>query len=528
MSDFYSFDVLIIGSGAAGMSCALSLSQKLSIAIISKEVLLEGSSFYAQGGVSAVLSSVDSFEAHIQDTLQTAKGLANEEAVSFMVKNAPKAIAKLESYGVKFTQKDSQYHLTTEGGHSSRRVAHVSDKTGSAIQGNLLSVVKSQKNITFFEHHLALDLLTKDKQCYGCFILDKYSNQVKRFFAKQTVLATGGASKAYFYTSNPNTSTGDGMAMAYRTGCHLVDMEFNQFHPTCLYHPKARSFLISEALRGEGAKLSLPNGESFMHKYDPRAELAPRDIVAYAIDKEMKRLGVDCVYLDISFKQTDWIKSHFPTIYQKCLSFGVDITTSRIPIVPSAHYTCGGVEVDLSAKTNCSGLYAIGEVAWSGVHGANRMASNSLLECLVFADACAQDINQQTTLILPKISDLKNQFKSWDFSRVSIADEKIIIKHLWDEVRRLMWDFVGIVRNTERLQYAQSHLNTIKQTVDGYYRQHMVCADLIELRNLVQVACVVVESSLARKESRGLYYNSDYPKQAKQAKHTIVFCKISR
>ena len=513
-----SFDVLIIGSGTAGMTCALELSQTLSIAIISKEILLEGSSFYAQGGVSAVLNLSDSFESHIKDTLATADGLANQEAITFMVHRAPNAIVSLENYGVKFTQTNQKYHLTTEGGHSSRRVAHVADKTGNAIQNNLLTTVKSRSNITLFEHHLALDLLTNHQQCYGCFILDKISNQIIRFLAKNTILATGGASKVYFYTSNPDTSTGDGMAMAYRVGCQLVDMEFTQFHPTCLYHPDARSFLISESLRGEGAKLILPNGKPFMQQYDSRGELAPRDIVAYAIDKEIKKLGINCVYLDISFKDKQWIKTQFPTIYHKCLSFGIDITKQTIPVVPSAHYTCGGVKTNLDAQTDCQYLYAIGETAWTGVHGANRMASNSLLECVVFAQSCAKFINK---------NDQNNThhstiFKPWDASQVMVEKERIIVKHLWDEVRLIMWNFVGIVRNTERLLHAKTHLGIIKKEVDCYYNQYVLYADLIELRNLVQIACIIIDSSLMRKESRGLYYNTDYPKQQDQAEHTIM------
>lgn len=500
------FDVIIVGSGTAGLSCALALSEQLSVAIISKKNLLEGCSFYAQGGISAVLDDQDSFNSHTQDTLDTACGLADRVAVDFMVSQAPAVIAELEKQGVCFTKENNSHHLTQEGGHSHRRVAHVADKTGSAIQNNLLKSVKQRSNITLFEQHLMLDLLISKQHCYGGFVLDTATGNISRFFANHTILATGGASKAYLYTSNPDTSTGDGLAMAHRAGCDLVDMEFTQFHPTCLYHHQAKSFLISEALRGEGAKLTLPNGENFMSKYDARAELAPRDIVAYAIDSEMKELGIDCVFLDISFKDKQWIIEHFPTIYAKCLSFGIDITKEAIPVVPSAHYTCGGIATDLQAKTHCNHLYAIGEVAHTGVHGANRLASNSLLECVVFARSCADFINQSQTT-----ADKKTTFPAWNSDKANPPNERIIVKHLWDEVRRVMWNFVGIVRNTQRLQHAKKHLLVIEEEVNHYYHDYIISSDLIELRNLVAVSMVIVQASLDRKESIGLYFNSDYP-----------------
>ena len=516
MSTQHHFDVLIIGTGSAGLMSALQLSEDLSVALIAKDKLLEGSSYYAQGGISAVLDSADNFESHIKDTLSTGSNLGDEKAVRFMVENAPDAIASLEEMGVLFTQEDGQYHLTTEGGHSNRRVAHVADKTGQSIQTNLLESVKSKKNICLFENFIAIDLLKKNKQCYGAYILNKSNNEVESFIAHQTIIATGGASKTYLYTSNPDTSTGDGIAMAYRAHCNIVNMEFTQFHPTCLYHPHAKSFLISEALRGEGAKLILPNGETFMYKYDKRAELAARDIVARAIDSEMKINGFDCVYLDISFKEKDWIQAHFPTIDKKCGSFGIDISKQAIPVVPAAHYSCGGVQTNLNAQTNVGNLYAVGEVAHTGVHGANRMASNSLLECMVFAKACANHINTQIFK-----QDYPN-FNDWDASRASPSKEKVMVSHLWDEVRRIMWNFVGIVRSNKRLRAAKMRLTQIQNEVDEYYHLYLVSSDLIELRNLITTAQITVESAILRTESRGLHYNEDYPNTADTIKNTLV------
>jgi L-aspartate oxidase len=512
----HQFDILIIGTGSAGLMSALQLSRHLSVALIAKDEALEGSSFYAQGGISAVLDAHDNFEVHVADTLSAAAGLADEAAVKFMVKNAPAAISSLESSGVRFTKDSNNYHLTTEGGHTNRRVAHVADKTGQSIQVNLLNNVKQCKNITLFENYIAIDLLIKDGQCSGAYILNKSTHQVESFVAYKTILATGGASKVYLYTSNPDTSTGDGIAMASRAGCHIMNMEFAQFHPTCLYHPHAKSFLISEAIRGEGGKLHLPNGETFMHKYDERGELAPRDIVARAIDSEMKSGGLDCVYLDISFKGENWIKKHFPTIYNKCQTFGIDISKTSMPVVPAAHYTCGGIDTDLKGLTNISNLYAIGEVAHTGVHGANRMASNSLLECIVFAKSCAQDINQQ---VLPPPHC---KFDPWNASRVAPSKEKVVVTHLWDEVRLIMWNFVGIVRSDRRLNYAQHRLEQIEKEVDEYYSLYLISSDLVELRNLVRTAQIIIKSALSRKESRGLHYNEDHPNQSDSIKNTII------
>lgn len=516
MSAQQHFDVLIIGTGSAGLMSALQLSDELSVALIAKDKLLEGSSYYAQGGISAVLDAADNFQSHINDTLSTGNNLGDEAVIRFMVEHAPDAIQSLEESGVLFTQEKDHYHLTTEGGHSNKRVAHVVDKTGQSIQINLLESVRAKDNIHLFENFIAVDLLTKDKQCYGAYVLNKTSNEVESFIAHQTVIATGGASKTYLYTSNPDTSTGDGIAMAYRAHCNIVNMEFAQFHPTCLYHPHAKSFLISEALRGEGAKLITPNGDAFMHKYDERLELAPRDIVARAIDSEMKENGFDCVYLDISFKDKNWIQTHFPTIDNKCASFGIDISKQPIPIVPAAHYTCGGIQTDINAHSNLDNLYAIGEVAHTGVHGANRMASNSLLECIVFAKTCANHINQQT------FGQPHPAFNDWDASRVNPSKEKVMITHLWDEVRRIMWNFVGIVRSNKRLYAAQMRLMQIQSEVDEYYRLYLISNDLIELRNLINTAQIIVQSAISRTESRGLHYNEDYPDTSNTIKNTIV------
>ncbi|SMM98437.1 L-aspartate oxidase [uncultured Candidatus Thioglobus sp.] len=510
------FDVLIIGTGSAGLMSALQLSDELSVALIAKDKLLEGSSYYAQGGISAVLNVQDNFQSHINDTLSTGVDLGDEKSVRFMVERAPAAIHSLEKSGVLFTQENQHYHLTTEGGHSNRRVAHVADKTGKTIQTSLLNSVKNKKNIHLFEGFIAIDLLTKNMQCYGAYILNKSNNKVENFIAHQTIIATGGASKSYLYTSNPDTSTGDGIAMAYRAGCKIANMEFTQFHPTCLYHPHAKSFLISEALRGEGAQLQLENGDAFMHKYDERKELAPRDIVARSIDAEMKENGFDCVYLDISFKEEEWIKSHFPTIYKKCLNFGIDISKQAIPVVPAAHYTCGGIQTDLDGRSNLSNLYAVGEVAHTNVHGANRMASNSLLECIVFAKSCAQHINQH------RLKSSCLNFENWDASRVTPSKEKVVVSHLWDEIRRIMWNFVGIVRSNRRLEYAQHRLNQIEQEVNEYYSLYSISSDLIELRNLVKTAQIIVKSAILRQESRGLHYNEDYPETASIATNTIL------
>ena len=516
MTNNYQFDVLIIGSGAAGLMSAIQLSENLSIAVIAKDKVLEGSSYYAQGGISAVLDPEDSFESHILDTINTGFNLGSEESIRFMVEQAPSAISDLENAGVKFSHVNNNYDLTTEGGHSSKRVAHVADKTGQSIQVNLLAKVKQKNNITLFEQYVAVDLLVNDGNCNGAYVFNKNTKEVSTFSSHKTILATGGASKSYLYTSNPDTSTGDGIAMAYRAGCHITNMEFTQFHPTCLFHPHAKSFLISEALRGEGAKLLLADGKEFMHKYDSRLELAPRDIVARAIDNEMKVNGYDCVYLDISFKDANWIKSRFPTITQRCYELGIDICNEALPVVPAAHYTCGGINTNLDAQSHINNLYAIGEVAHTGVHGANRLASNSLLECIVFAKSCAKNINESAFKeIFPTIAE-------WDASRVAPSKEKVVIAHLWSEIRLIMWNFVGIVRSDNRLNSAYLKIQQINKEVDEYYRIYTVTDDLIELRNLAQTSKIIVESAISRKESRGLHYNQDYPNQLNKIHNTVM------
>ncbi len=516
MSIDFQFDVLIIGSGAAGLMSAIQLSEKLSVGVIAKDKILEGSSYYAQGGISAVLNPDDSFESHITDTINTGFHLGNENSIRFMVEQAPKAIKDLEKAGVKFSIIGNRYDLTTEGGHSSNRVAHVADKTGQSIQINLLAEAKKHKNIKLLEEFAAVDLIVNEKRCYGAYVLDKNTQEIITFSSKKTILATGGASKSYLYTSNPDTSTGDGIAMAYRAGCEITNMEFTQFHPTCLFHPHAKSFLISETLRGEGAKLLLPSGEEFMHKYDERLELAPRDIVARAIDNEMKVHGFDCVYLDFSFKDAEWIKSRFPTITKRCSELGIDISKEALPVVPAAHYTCGGVSTNIDAKTDIANLYAVGEVAHTGVHGANRMASNSLLECIVFAKSCAKHINNSS------LDGLSHEIPEWDDSRVAPSQEKVVIAHLWHEIRLIMWNFVGIVRNNNRLKSAYFKIKQINKEVDEYYQVYTVTEDLIELRNLAQTSKIIVESALSRKESRGLHFNQDFPNQLKEKENTVI------
>ncbi len=529
MTSSYHFDVLIIGSGAAGLTHALHLADHAQVAVLSKDKLEEGASLYAQGGISVVLDQADSLQSHIDDTILAGAGLCNEKAVRYTVEQARESIEWLIDQGVSFTKDgitSETYHLTQEGGHSHRRVIHSADATGREVETTLLAKAKAHPNIHLFPHHIGIDLITSRKQfgddddrCLGSYALEIKSDTPCTFTAPITVLATGGAGKVYLYTSNPDVSTGDGIAMGWRAGCRVANMEFIQFHPTCLYHPKAKSFLISEALRGEGAKLLLADGSSFMEQFHPQAELAPRDIVARAIDHEMKRLGDDCVYLDISHQPKEFIEEHFPTIHNRCLSFGIDMTQEPIPVVPAAHYTCGGLITDLHGQTDIKGLYAIGETAHTGLHGANRMASNSLLECLVFARSAALDIKKKLNqnYVFPTVP-------TWDSSRVNPAKEAISISHNWDELRRFMWDYVGIVRSNERLYKAQQRLNLLQQEINDYYRQHRISSDLLELRNLADVAELIITSALQRKESRGLHYTLDYPETDKDytAKDTII------
>ncbi|KAB2927333.1 MAG: L-aspartate oxidase [Candidatus Contendobacter sp.] len=518
----FSTDILIIGSGAAGLSLALRMADAARVVVLAKGSLSEGSTYYAQGGVSAVLDAGDSIESHLQDTLIAGAGLCHADAVRLTVEHGREVIEWLSARGVPFTRDPSaehgaDYHLTREGGHSHRRVAHVADATGRAIQTTLEARAREHPNITLLDQYIAVDLITRRKlgldgnRCLGAYVLDRRDGQVEALAARFVVLATGGASRVYLYSSNPDGSTGDGIAMAWRAGCRVANLEFMQFHPTCLYHPQAKNFLISEAVRGEGGYLLLPDGTRFMRHFDVRMELAPRDIVARAIDHEMKRLGAECVYLDISHKPAAFVQEHFPNIYAKCLEYGFDLTRQPIPVVPAAHYTCGGVLTDLRARTDVAGLYAVGEVAFTGLHGANRMASNSLLECLVFAAAAADDLHPRLARA-PEPPPLP----AWDESRVTDSDEEVVVSHNWAELRQFMWDYVGIVRTNKRLQRAQHRVELLLREIGEYYGNFRVSGNLIELRNLAQVADLIIRCALARKESRGLHYTLDYP-QANEA-----------
>ena len=521
-------DVLIIGSGLAGLTSALKLADHKKVLIVSKREILDSSSQWAQGGVAAVMSNEDSIESHVKDTEFVGGGLTDPKVASFVASHGKKAIEWLNDLHVPFSRDDTthQFHLTKEGGHSHRRVVHAKDATGLAIQATLSEQVKAHANITILENHIAVDLITEKKslkvdhiksnRCLGAYVLNNKTGKVITVSAQETILAAGGVSKVYLYTTNPDVSTGDGVAMAWRAGCRVANMEFIQFHPTCLFHPKAKSFLISEIVRGEGGLLKLPDGSRFMDEYDARGELASRDIVARAIDFEMKKRGIDCVYLDISHKSPDFIKSHFPTIYARCLELGIDITKEWIPVVPAAHYSCGGVMTNLAGQTDLAHLYAIGETAYTGLHGANRLASNSLLECLVFGEAVAKHILQS------KIDTTSFDLPHWDESRVTDADEEILITHTWNELRRFMWNYVGIVRTNKRLSRALHRIHMLRDEVHEFYTNFKVSHNLIELRNLLQVAELIVESAIARHESRGLHFSRDYPKQLKIAKPTIM------
>ncbi|CAB1211035.1 L-aspartate oxidase [Acinetobacter bouvetii] len=526
LSTTHHFDVIIVGSGGAGLSLALSLPDHFNIAVLAKSTLTDASTFYAQGGVAAVLDETDSIEQHIDDTMIAGAHLCELDAVKQTVEGGKPSVDFLLKHGVQFTlDEQEQLHLTREGGHSQRRIIHAADATGRAISTTLVERAKEKHNITIFENYIAIDLITSQKlglkdqsnRALGLYALDEKTEQVHTFLAPSTALACGGAMKAYLYTSNPDIATGDGIAMAYRAGCRVANMEFNQFHPTCLYHPQARSFLITEAMRGEGAYLRLPDGERFMLRFDERAELAPRDIVARAIDYEIKRLGIRHVWLDITHKPAEFVKEHFPTLYARLLELGIDITQEMIPVVPAAHYTCGGVVVDEHSQTDIEGLYAIGETSYTGLHGANRMASNSLLECFVYGMSAAKHIESQFN------GDYTSpDVPAWDDSQVMNPDEDVVILQNWDELRQTMWNYVGIVRTTKRLERALHRIEMLKREITEYYQDYQVSKNLIELRNLVLVSEMIVRCAMERKESRGLHYTLDYPELGPELRKTVL------
>ncbi len=524
-----SCDVLIIGSGAAGLSLALRLASHQKVIVLSKGPINEGSTFYAQGGIAAVFDETDSIDSHVEDTLIAGGGIVDKHAAEFVASNARHCVQWLIDQGVLFdthvqANGEESYHLTREGGHSHRRILHAADATGKEVETTLVSQALSHPNIQVLERSNAVDLIISDKiglpgtrRVVGGWVWNRNKETVETCRAKSVVLATGGASKVYQYTTNPDISSGDGIAMAWRAGCRVANLEFNQFHPTALFHPQARNFLLTEALRGEGAHLKRPDGTRFMPDFDERGELAPRDVVARAIDHEMKRLGVDCMYLDISHKPAEFVRQHFPTIYEKLLGLGIDITKEPMPVVPAAHYTCGGVMVDDHGRTDVDGLYAIGEVSYTGLHGANRMASNSLLECLVYGWSAAEDITKR----MPYARQAEN-LPAWDESRVENPDELVVIQHNWHELRLFMWDYVGIVRTTKRLERALRRITMLQQEIDEYYAHFRVSNNLLELRNLVQVAELIVRCAMMRKESRGLHYTLDYPEQLEHSGPSVL------
>jgi len=524
-------DVLIIGSGAAGLSLALRLAPHCAVTVVCKASPSEGSTAYAQGGISAVLDVDDSVEAHVEDTLIAGAGLCDPEAVRFTAARGASAIAWLSTLGVAFTREDDQpnsdspLHLTREGGHRHRRVVHAADATGRAVSEVLLAACRAHPRIRMLERHMAVDLITHDgalrgqRSCCGARLLNRDTGAVQSWLARSVALATGGASRVYLYTSNPEVATGDGIAMAWRAGCRVANLEFMQFHPTCLYLPAqgSRVFLVSEAVRGEGGRLLLPDGTAFMAGFDPRGDLAPRDIVARAIDHEMKRLGIPCVYLDIRHRGSAFIQAHFPTIHAQCLALGLDMTEQPLPVVPAAHYTCGGVVTDLRARTDLENLYAIGETAHTGLHGANRMASNSLLECFVFAESAADDIlTRLPHLPIAEIADAPPAPAG------KSSTEHVTVHHNWTELRRAMWDYVGIVRSDERLLRAQRRITLIRAETEAHWRRHGCDPDLLELRNLATVAELIVRSALGRHESRGLHHTLDHPETLPVARDSIL------
>jgi L-aspartate oxidase len=522
-------DFLVLGSGIAGLTCALECARAGRVSLVTKDRLPESSSQYAQGGIASVWSPEDSFEAHIADTLAAGDGLCHREVVQTVVREGPDRVRDLIALGVNFDRRgdpeDREYDLGREGGHSKRRILHALDATGHEVIRALSEAVRATPGIVVYENHLAVDLLLeRDVRggeppiCWGAYVLEHASRRVRRFVARTTFLCTGGAGKVYLYTSNPDVATGDGVAMAFRAGAPIGNMEFFQFHPTCLYHPAAKSFLVTEALRGEGAVLRRPDGEPFMSRYDPRAELAPRDIVARAIDNEMKVHGFDCVYLDISHRDPDFVRSRFPTVHSRCLSFGIDMAREPIPVVPAAHYACGGVMTDLDGTSALPRLYACGEVACTGLHGANRLASNSLLEALVFAHrasvhACAR---------LRADARRPPSIAPWDSGSATDSDESVVVTQNWDEIRRFMWNYVGIVRSDRRLARARTRIALLQEEIRAYYRDFLLTGDLVELRNIATVAEVIIASASSRQESRGLHYTIDHPRPNPAWAHDTV------
>jgi len=520
-------DVLIIGSGAAGLTAALALAETKRVLVLAKGDLRSGSTAWAQGGIAAVLDAGDTFENHIRDTMVAGAGLNRRETVEFVIENAPRSIERLIELGVPFNREGADLHLTREGGHSHRRIVHVADATGWAVQAALLKAAEENPNITLLPGRACIDLVTGrhgerfrgDGRVWGAYALNEVTGKVEKHLARATVLASGGAGRVYQFSTAPRGATGDGIAMAWRAGCRVSNMEMMQFHPTCLYNLEVKNFLITEAVRGEGGRLYNPvTGERYMEKHDPeRMELAPRDIVARANDDQIKRYGLDYVHLDISHQPPEFVREHFPTIYEKLLGLGIDMTKEPIPVVPAQHYTCGGVLIGLDARTDLPGLWAAGECTESGLHGANRLASNSLLECFVFGEAAAKDILASWDAL-----DAPPAIKDWDESRVTDSDEEVVIKQNWTEIRRFMWNYVGIVRTTKRLERAAHRIKLLTDEVDDYYGHFRVTTDLIELRNLLQSAELIVTSALRRKESRGLHYTLDFPETLPAAEDTVL------
>ncbi len=523
-------DFLVIGSGIAGLNFALKVAPHGTVALVTKKQAMDSNTNLAQGGIASVFDPSDSYELHIRDTLESGDGLCNREVVEMVVRDGPDRIRELVALGVRFTGEGSSpadpqgFHLGREGGHSANRIVHTQDMTGREVESVLLDRVRACDRITLFENHTAIDLVTystrmkrgmittaQDAYCCGAYVLDGEGSRVLTFSARIVLLCTGGAGKVYLYTSNPDIATGDGMAMAYRAGATIANMEFVQFHPTCLYHPEAKNFLISEAVRGEGAVLVDRSGTPFMERYDPRKDLACRDVVARAIDTELKRSGDDCVFLDISHRDADFIRTRFPNLCARCLDFGIDMTREPIPVVPAAHYMCGGVATDMDGRTDIHRLYAVGETACTGLHGANRLASNSLLEALVYADraaaAAVTELSDERTPEMPLVP-------AWDDVGTTDSDEHIMVTQNWDEIRRFMWNFVGIVRSDKRLERARRRIDMIQAEIQDYYWNFRVTSDLVELRNLAVVAELIIRSAAHRKESRGLHYNIQYPERS--------------